>query len=319
VGTGLIVAFVVTVWAAYFVPLALRRYDEAHAQSALELLSPLSRVIRRSSGKADDADSPDVDDEIDEIDAVDHSVARAPARPRKPGLTRASARLAARRRRRVLLVLLAATTAVSVAAALSYLPWWSVAVPATLLAAWLVACRVQVRSEYGHSSAVPLTLPKIPAAVKRIKPAKANKPKKAPKNAAGSAPVQALKRLNRRSAAESEDTVIVVSDADDLEPERRHIMEEVPLEADALDEQLVIAVPSAASHGEMVWDPLPVTLPTYVTKPRAGRTVRTIDFDAPGAWTSGHVEGEETEMPASQDESMGAAAPADHERRAAGE
>lgn len=317
-GTGLIVAFVVTVWAAYFVPLALRRYDEAHAQSALELLSPLSRVIRRSSGKADDADSTDVDDEIDASDAVDHS-ATPPAGPRKPGLTRASARLAARRRRRVLLVLLAATASVSVAAALSYLPWWSVAVPATLLAAWLVACRVQVRSEYGHASAAPLALPKIPAAVKRIKPAKASKPKKAPKAAADSTPVQAFKRLNRRSAAESEDTVIVVSDVDDLEPERRHIMEEAPLEADALDEQLVIAVPSSASHGEMVWDPLPVTLPTYVTKPRAGRTVRTIDFDAPGAWTSGHVEGEETEMPVSQDGGTGAAAPADHERRAAGE
>jgi hypothetical protein len=322
VGTGLIVAFVVTVWAAYFVPLALRRYDEAHAQSALELLSPLSRVIRRSAGKADDADSADVDDEIDAVDDLDHSATQA-SRPRKPSLTRASARLAARRRRRVLLALLAATVSVVVAAALSYIPWWSVAIPATLLAAWLVACRVQVRSEYGHASAAPLTLPKIPAAVKRIKPAKASKPKKAPKkaskDAAGSAPVQALKRLNRRSAAESEDTVIVLSDVDDLEPERRHIMEEAPLEADALDEQLVIAVPSAASHGEMVWDPLPVTLPTYVTKPRAGRTVRTIDFDAPGAWTSGHVEGEQTEMPVSQDGSTGTAAHADHERRAAGE
>lgn len=314
-GTGLIVAFVVTVWAAYFVPLALRRYDEAHAQSALELLSPLSRVIRRSSDKADDADGRATDDEIGEVDDLDHSAKQASAGPRKPGLTRASARLAARRRRRVLLVLLAATASVSVAAALSYFPWWSVAIPATLLAAWLVACRIQVRSEYGHASAGPLTLPKIPAAVKRIKPA--SKPKKAPKNTAGSAPVQAFKRLNRRSAAESEDTVIVVPDVDDVEPERRHIMEEAPLEANALDEQLVIAVPSAASHGELVWDPLPVTLPTYVTKPRAGRTVRTIDFDAPGAWTSGHVEGEETELPLAQDDSKGTAGAG--ERRAAGE
>ncbi|HSI26851.1 MAG TPA: hypothetical protein VK948_05515, partial [Aeromicrobium sp.] len=289
-GTGLIVAFVVTVWAAYFVPLALRRYDEAHAQSALELLSPLSRVIRRSSDKGHDADGPDLDDEVGGADDLDHADAQASAGPRKPGLTRASARLAARRRRRVLLILLATTASVSGAAALSYLPWWSVAVPVTLLAAWLVACRVQVRSEYGHASAAPLALPKIPAAVKRIRPA--TKPKKAAKNAAGNAPVQASKRVKRRSAAESEDTVIVVSDVDDLEPERRHIMEEAPLEADALDEQLVIAVPSAASHGELVWDPLPVTLPTYVTKPRAGRTVRTIDFDAPGAWTSGHIEGE---------------------------
>lgn len=293
VGTGLIVAFVVTVWAAYFVPLALRRYDEAHAQSALELLSPLSRVIRRSQGvetavsgaDADEADEPDeVDDAVDEIPQKPSAV-----RASRSGLTRASARLAARRRRRVLFVLLAALAIVSTVAALSYLPLWSIAIPATLLIAWLVACRIQVRSEYGHAPVAPLSLPKIPAVAKRVK---------------------------RSSAAESEDTVIVVpdlGDASDIDPERRHIMEDVPLEPDALDEELAIAVPSAGSHGEMVWDPLPVTLPTYVTKPRAGRTVRTIDFDAPGAWTSGHVEGEQTELPAAEQ------AVADGQQRAAGE
>jgi hypothetical protein len=90
-------------------------------------------------------------------------------------------------------------------------------------------------------------------------------------------------------------------------------MLEAELEADALDEQLVIAVPSVATTGEAVWDPLPVTLPTYVTKPRAGRTVRTIDFAQPGAWTSGHPEGEDVELPA--------AATSDEQapRRAAGE
>lgn len=282
VGTGLIVAFVVTVWAAYFVPLALRRYDEAHAQSALELLSPLSRVIRRSQGAENEPD--EVDDAADEIPQKSSAV-----RASRSGLTRASARLAARRRRRVLFVLLAALAIVLTVAALSYLPLWSIAIPATLLIAWLVACRIQVRSEYGHAPVAPLSLPKIPAVAKRVK---------------------------RSSAAESEDTVIVVpdlGDASDIDPERRHIMEDVPLEPDALDEELAIAVPSAGSHGEMVWDPLPVTLPTYVTKPRAGRTVRTIDFDAPGAWTSGHVEGEQTELPAAEQ------AAADGQQRAAGE
>ncbi|HEX5771863.1 MAG TPA: hypothetical protein VFY11_12945, partial [Nocardioidaceae bacterium] len=37
-----------------------------------------------------------------------------------------------------------------------------------------------------------------------------------------------------------------------------------------------------------LWDPLPVTLPTYVTKPRAARSVRTIDLQAPGVASSGH-------------------------------
>jgi hypothetical protein len=40
-----------------------------------------------------------------------------------------------------------------------------------------------------------------------------------------------------------------------------------------------------------LWDPVPVTLPTYVTKPAATRrTVRTIALDDSGVWTSGRTE-----------------------------
>lgn len=39
-----------------------------------------------------------------------------------------------------------------------------------------------------------------------------------------------------------------------------------------------------------LWDPVPVTLPTYVSKPSARRTVRTIDLDSTGVWTSGRTE-----------------------------
>ncbi|HEU4811631.1 MAG TPA: hypothetical protein VFT00_05795 [Nocardioides sp.] len=40
-----------------------------------------------------------------------------------------------------------------------------------------------------------------------------------------------------------------------------------------------------------LWDPMPVTLPTYVTKPAATRrTVRTINLDDSGVWTSGNTE-----------------------------
>ena len=40
-----------------------------------------------------------------------------------------------------------------------------------------------------------------------------------------------------------------------------------------------------ASH---LWDPLPMTLPTYVDKPRATRSVRTIDLQGAGVASSGH-------------------------------
>jgi hypothetical protein len=40
-----------------------------------------------------------------------------------------------------------------------------------------------------------------------------------------------------------------------------------------------------------LWDPVPVTLPTYVSKPPAARrAVRTIDLDSTGVWTSGRSE-----------------------------
>jgi hypothetical protein len=36
-----------------------------------------------------------------------------------------------------------------------------------------------------------------------------------------------------------------------------------------------------------LWDPVPVTLPTYVHKPRAPRTIRTIDLGSDDIQTSG--------------------------------
>ena len=38
------------------------------------------------------------------------------------------------------------------------------------------------------------------------------------------------------------------------------------------------------------WDPVPVTLPTYVSKAAAPRSVRTIDLDSTGVWSSGRNE-----------------------------
>jgi hypothetical protein len=302
VGTGLIVAFVVTVWAAYFVPLALRRYDEAHIHSALEVLTPLSRVIRRAPARGS-AEDFEYSEHGADSSAASRAGANAQASP-SPRLTRASARLAARRRRRVLLTLLFANAVVGALVGFAIIPLWSVAVSAGLLVAWLVACRIQVRSEYGTSSARQPRSRTGGSGESRVRVPKLRVPRV---------------RLGRLAgfAVEDEDTVtiIVSGQFEDVDPGRKHVMENTPLEADALDEQLVIAVPSAASHGELVWDPLPVTLPTYVTKPRAGRTVRTIDFDAPGVWTSGHVEGEETELPLESAEGSSS----DDQRRAAGE
>ena len=50
----------------------------------------------------------------------------------------------------------------------------------------------------------------------------------------------------------------------------------------------VAADETAAAEG--LWDPVPVTLPTYVSKPAARRSIRTIDLDSTGVWTSGRSE-----------------------------
>jgi hypothetical protein len=63
------------------------------------------------------------------------------------------------------------------------------------------------------------------------------------------------------------------------------------VDAQSLRQHVVAAAVVPTSDGSSLWDPLPVTLPTYVSKPRAERSIRTIDLTGPGAWTSGHVPG----------------------------
>ena len=267
-GNGLIFAFVVALWAAYFVPLAVRRYDEASKSGSIDKFSSLSRVIPHKSPVAVDAES-DVIETTEDESEQELRTAHAPVQT----LTRASARLAARRRRRTLITLFVLAATVGGVAGFGYIPIWSVAGPAALIAAWLIACRIQVRGELGIG----------------------RKPK------------------SISTAADEEQTIVVSGQFEDIAPHRRNVMEKVALEANALDDQIVIAVPVGATTGEALWDPLPVTLPTYVTKPRAGRTVRTIEFGEPGAWTSGHIEGEDVDFPERKAEGQ------DQPRRAVGD
>lgn len=291
---GLIVAFVVAVWAAYFVPLVLRRYDDASKTSSLENLSALSRVIPRRARHDDEG----TDDGDEEPQAPQVQADVAPERPR---LTRETARLAARRRRNTLLTLLTVLAVVAGLGGFKVIPLVWVAVPAALVVAWLVACRVQVRSEYG------------------AKPRAAGSPRATARSLSTSSlgkkarTVAPAGTASRRTSVDDEVTIVVDGQLEDVDPGRKHVMQLEALPSNALEEQLVIAVPSVATTGEALWDPLPVTLPTYVTKPRVGRTVRTIDFSGPGTWTSGHVEGESVELPGASDAAEG------QPRRAAGQ
>ena len=67
-----------------------------------------------------------------------------------------------------------------------------------------------------------------------------------------------------------------------------------------------------------MWDPVPVTLPTYVTKPAAQRTVRTIDLDSTGVWTSGHTEADSALAREADEAARAAREAGDEGRRAVG-
>jgi hypothetical protein len=66
---------------------------------------------------------------------------------------------------------------------------------------------------------------------------------------------------------------------------------EVTDDVDATETGSLSPVPAEpAARDPKLWDPVPVTLPTYVSKPPARRSVRTIDLDSTGVWTSGRSE-----------------------------
>ena len=307
--SGLIIAFVVVVWAAYFIPLALRRYDEASKNASVETTGSLSRVIRRPARpQAEAAEKAPVASAQTTAQSAAESAPRAATRPARAA-DRPAARLAAKRRRRTLLSLLLVTAVVGGVAGFGVISLVWLAAPVALVVAWLVACRVQVRAERGLARQRPsaaknrrlrlrlphVRLPKINLAKATVAVARPTAQRaKTPRVKTQRTKTQ---RAGSSSAAVEEDTVIVSGQFEDIDPGRKHEMEDVPLEADALDDKIVIAVPSVSTAGEALWDPLPVTLPTYVTKPRAGRTVRTIDFSQPHTWTSGHIEGEDVELP----------------------
>jgi hypothetical protein len=61
--------------------------------------------------------------------------------------------------------------------------------------------------------------------------------------------------------------------------------------ADGDDPMADTSAGMAAVVDPTLWDPVPVTLPTYVSKPAAARrSVRTIDLEGTGVWTSGRTD-----------------------------
>ena len=235
--SALIFVALAVAWAVYLIPKALKHHDDVVRSRSVDRFSHTMRVLaRREPVGGKDARLVVTPGRAASAPVVTTKRTDAPAPVEPAAAGRASANRAARRRRRELGLVLLANLAVTGVAAVGLVSWWYVAIPAGLLLAWLVACRLMVRRERGIGRPV----------VRRTE-----------------APVE-VEDVPRHP-------VEAADEVDDL-----HDTTQTP----------AIADPS-------LWDPMPVTLPTYVTKPAAARrTVRTIDLDSTGVWTSGRTEGD---------------------------
>jgi hypothetical protein len=167
---------------------------------------------------------------------------------------------------------------VAVAAITGLLRPWAPVVPALLTFAFLVVARITVRRERARRqrelqrrrrtpSVLPNASPVVEPAIasRGVEPFDgAQEPAASPSTGSGGSEASRVETAPPRN----EQGLSVVSGLDDTSS--------IP----------VVRVNEEDSAGSL-WDPLPVTLPTYVTKPRANRSVRTIDLSAPGVSSSG--------------------------------
>ncbi len=284
--SALIFVALAVAWAAYLVPKAIRHHDEVARSRSVERFSATMRVLAhrealsardsrlvvspgRAAGPTTTVTTKEGPARAD-LPAAGRAEATDPVRRQvPPAVRRRAAARAAARRRRVLGVVLLALAVVVVLAATGVVGWAWTAVPAVLLVSWLTACRVMVRIETGRAAE---------AQLRRAQRKDARAERRDQRREA---------RIARRAErdedffGEYDKPTPLLPAADDAGDPTQEVA--------AVVASASTSVRTAAAAG--VWDPVPVTLPTYVDKaPAAPRTVRTIDLDSTGVWTSGRSE-----------------------------
>jgi hypothetical protein len=282
--TGLIYAAIVVVWAVVLIPLALRRHDQAARSHSIERFSSAMRILARR-GPVSESGSIGPD-RLSRSLLTHHDESAPTIAPRRP--TRAAMKAAAARRRRVLTLLLAVTAIVGGVSGLGWLPVYAAAAPFALVVGFLWLARRQVRkASDSYWQQVADARPQ-PSNVVRRDPRAAH---------TGAARVDASEGVVRVGPPDGDEDTVGIS-RDDL--------------AAASTASRVEAVAIATSDGGSLWDPLPVTLPTYVDKPAAARSVRTIDLGEPGTWSAGHSAADSETAAAEADEPSAAEPRAAH-------
>ncbi|WP_461012337.1 divisome protein SepX/GlpR [Streptomyces capparidis] len=283
--SGLIYAVIVGAWAAYLVPMWLRRQDELNEarpterfSTAIRLLSGRAAMERRyakaatESGHAQDPEEPHdpapAEPEPAPAPSVDVRDLAVPVRPRQqqqqqqpppPGHGTRRARVLARRRRTTVVLFLTFTAGTVAAAVGGWKLLWLPAVPGVLLTAYIAHLRRQERRRFE----VKLDQHRAAEAAHRLRETRPPRPAAAPPAAAPPAP-------EPPAAPEPEEAV------------RRAVVEETD-HAEWVDG---MRRRPADQDG---WEPVPVPLPTYVTAPVAPRNTTGVDLNAPGTWSSARL------------------------------
>jgi type II secretory pathway pseudopilin PulG len=271
--TGLIYVAIVAAWAAYLVPMMLKRNDEASRRRSAEAYSSsAARVLSRADGTRaryvvrppGTAVTTPAGTTVTGTSAHGATVTAAGtpvAQPPPPRyIPNRARRVAAMRRRRVLSILTLSLLSMTALAGLGILLWWSVSIPAGLIVAFIVLTRVQLRRQARERAA------------------------------------RVAERRARAAARHDRGPAVAPPSSPDNEL--------------TVEVQLPVAEPPAPKvetkpiSSEGLWDPVPVTLPTYVLKEKApDRTVRTINLSGPDVFSSARiVEPEPTAPPIVPDE-----------------
>ena len=307
--SALIFVALAVAWAVYLIPKALKHHDEVQRSRSVDKFSHTMRVLARrepvdrrtarlvvspvravlrppveTKAHATPASPGERDEERDE-ELIEVPVEVTVTRPVSPQVARAAARRAASRRRNVLgLIALANAVVVGLAVA-SVVGWPWVAAPATVLVAWLAACRLSVRSER-----------------------------------AARAPRSAIEIGLPPEVEIEQDDADHTGEISPVPPKPREPQVPSPHESPAGEAPAVLTgeIPIIAESVAGGWDMVPTTLPTYVTKAAAQRrTVSTIDLDSTGVWSSGRND-DDSALARSAEKSARTARDADEARRASG-
>ncbi|HEY8455767.1 MAG TPA: hypothetical protein VIL34_09245 [Actinopolymorphaceae bacterium] len=238
-GTGLIYAAIVAAWAAYLVPAWLRRHGEVFDDQP-EVPDNSSDHLVRVLPRRTKPGSP-------RAATAGPSLGRDPA-PRMPTAP------AVIRRRRVLACLIALSTVVGVLGALDLVPWWALAVPVSVVALFLTISaavaqrhRTDARRRVSRAAAS-----SRPAAPHRSSTRRSSVPPQPARSSAGPPAARVgAERVTPPAAAGAGSTP---HPAATPRPRRRR------------------------PEDSGLWDPIEVPLPTYLTKAKASRTVRTVDL-----------------------------------------